>query len=79
MEQQRRSYRPSAVQPTVTLTRCDCGVFYVPGQPHTCDVRQAALALAEAALALAEVRERAFFRSDENEAAAQGDKTDARH
>lgn len=40
MEQQRRRYHPSAAQPTVTLTRCACGVFYVPGQPHACDVRQ---------------------------------------
>lgn len=39
MDQQRRPF-PSHTQPTVTLTRCACGVFYVPGQPHACDVRQ---------------------------------------
>lgn len=37
--QSRFNHGPSLRRP-VTLTRCACGVFYVPGQPHTCDVRQ---------------------------------------
>lgn len=37
--QSRFNPRPGLREP-VTLTRCACGVFYVPGQPHACDVRQ---------------------------------------